>query len=54
MENEKKVYTEPKAEKIEYDFRNQVVASGTSEKCESYQVFDGSYSTGRCWPLYSR
>ena len=51
----KENYTVPEAEIIEFDFKEQVVASGeTQRQCTSYQVFDGNYATGRCWPIYSR
>ena len=54
MENKEK-YTVPEAEIVEFDFKEQVVASGQSQtECTSYKVYDGSYATGRCWPYYSR
>ncbi len=56
MENEKKVYSTPEAEKIEYDFSEQVVAASggyRTNDCRSDAVWDASYKYGRCWPLYT-
>ncbi len=43
MDQEKKVYNAPKAEKIEFDFREQVVASG--ENCDK-SWHQGNYGNG--------
>ena len=51
MENQKKTYTAPEVQKVEFDFREQVVASG--ESCDGHQVWGSDYQVGRCWPLYT-
>ncbi len=55
MENEKKAYESPEVEMIEFDFRDQVVASGGggSAYCNSRTVWGTSYRDGRCWPVYT-
>ena len=51
MENKKKNYRTPQAELVEFDFKEQVVASGEAS-CDHHRVWDAAYPN-RCWPLYT-
>lgn len=53
MEEQKKTYTAPEAQKVEFDFREQVVASDEEPSCDGHQVWGSDYQVGRCWPLYT-